>query len=470
MADNVDVNELDDDKFLAALEEAEYDERSGEAEDDDESDTVVDDATDDSEVDDDENTEEDDTVEEDDENTSDDSTDEEDNNDDEDTDQLDDTVEDESDEADTTETDDGESEEDTAETDEDTTDDSGEENTQVEDDDTSTETDQEIDGDSGETDTVDYKKQYEELLEANGKLQTFHDEVTSEFVANGKKVKGFTDPKKIIQSQQMAYGYSDKMAAFKKYRPLMGSMKDRGMLEDPEKFNLMMDLYDGNPEAIKAHIQKLKIDPIDMDMDTIAYESKNHVTSPIEIALNDVMDNAASSGVKDKVERVVREQWDPDSVVELLNNPAASSDIVEHMSTGVFEAVQDRINEKKLTDVVGAFDAKSSIQQYREALAELNTEYNAQQQTDQSSATDETEIEATKAEAVKAEKLKIETERKAAEYKTKAEKEKLKTDTARKKATAVSKKKQVSKPAKRVVDPMELSDDAFNDLVDGFIN
>lgn len=467
-----DVNELDDEKFLKALEEAEYEGRPSESDEDEiegEEDTSGD-VDGDNEADED-SSEEDVAADEEgsDEDDNADTSDEEDN-DDEDTDQLDDADEDASDEDDTNDGDDGD-DQDTSDDEEDADDDSGEENTQVNDGDDSSDTDEGDDESSTDTDTTDYKKQYEDLVESSKTLQAFHDEVTSEFIANGKKVKGFTDPKKIIQSQQMAYGYSDKMAAFKKYRPLMGPMKDRGMLEDPEKFNLMMDLYDGNVEAIKSHIKKLEIDPIDLDMDTIAYKGKNHVTSPIEIALNDVMDNAANSGVKDQIERVVREQWDPDSVVELLNNPTASADIVEHMSTGVFEAVQDRINEKKLTDVVGTFDAKPSIQQYREALAELNTEYTTQQKTVQDAKDAEEVVKAaTKADAVEVEKLKIENERKATKYKNKAEQEKLKADQARKKATTVSKKKQTTKTSKKVIDPMDLPDADFNALVDGFIN
>ena len=451
----IDVNELSDEDFLKALEEAEYADLSDESEEEDLEGTSTE-VSDEAENDD-----------EDQENGSEDNDDEDaenSENDDEDTDQEDEESEEDLDNVETTKADDGESDEETTGAEDNTDDDSTEENTQVKDGDTDTETKQKNDDDSAETDEVDYKKQYEELAAKAEKLQAFHDEVTGEFTANGKKVKGFADPKKIIQAQQMAYGYSDKMAAFKKYRPLMGPIKERGLLEDPEKFNLMMDLYDGNVEALKAHIKTLNLDPMELDMDTIQYNHGNHMTSPMELAFNDVIDNAANSGVKDQIERVVREQWDTESVVELLKSPEASADLIDHVGSGVFEAVNDRIMEKKASDVLGTFAVKPAIVQYREALAELNAEYANYEQSQNAAA------EAEKAKAIEAEKIRIENERKAAEYKTKAEQEKLKADKARSKATTASrKKKAVVKPTKVVLDPMELSDEELTKLVDGFI-
>ena len=467
---------LDDEAFMAMLDEAgqtEEAELSEDSEEESEDENQDDDESDDNSLDSDS---EDDDTSGNDEDTDDNAADTNDDEDldDEDTDQDTDSDDDDEDDTDTNDLDDGE-DTDTDDSDEDDSDDNTEENTQMEDGDTDTETNQNDDENSDDTDEVDYKKQYEELLNSNKTLQTFHDEVTSEFVANGKKVKGFTDPKKIIQSQQMAYGYSDKMAAFKPYRKFMGPMKDRGMLDDPEKFNLMMDLFDGNQEALKSHIKSLDIDPIELDMDAIKYSKGNHVTSPIEIALDDVIESASNSGVKDQVERVIREQWDSDSVVELLKSPAASADIVNHVSSGVFEAVQDRINEKKLTDVMGSYTAQSSIAQYRQALAELNSEYESQKTTTQQAelsakeAEEKVKTEET-AKAVETEKSRIESERKKAAYKTKAEQEKLKADKARKKATAASKGKSASKVSKKTTDPMDLSDDDFSSMLDGFIN
>ena len=81
------------------------------------------------------------------------------------------------------------------------------------------ETEQKSDGSDGENAEIDYKKKYEELEKQSAKYKDYYDKVTSEFSANGKTVKGFTDPNKVIQAQQALYGLEEKFAMFKKYRP-----------------------------------------------------------------------------------------------------------------------------------------------------------------------------------------------------------------------------------------------------------
>jgi len=100
--------------------------------------------------------------------------------------------------------------------------DAGTENSQVEktetDNTTTTDTDSTEDAKTTETGKID-PAEYE-------RLKNFYETIANaEFVANGKKVKGFTDPEKIIRSQQMAYGYSDKMRGFNEYRPFLKALK-----------------------------------------------------------------------------------------------------------------------------------------------------------------------------------------------------------------------------------------------------
>ncbi len=335
--------------------------------------------------------------------------------------------------------------------------------------DTEDQKDEEGDGstdkDDKETDTVDYKSEYE-------KYKTFYDEVTGEFTANGKKMKGFTDPRKIIQSQQMAAGYSDKMAGFKQYRPYMAPLKERGMLEDQAKFDLAMNLIDGDKEALKQHIKNLGIDPMDdLDMDEISYTGQSQVSSAPEIALDELMENAQAHGVKDKVQQVLGEQWDKESVMEFLQDPKAGTDLVEHLSNGAYDAVQQRIAEKKRIDVNGSYSNQPMIRQYREAAAELESEYDQYTEYQKDKAKQEAAEAADKASKVAAEAARIEKERKDADYKARVEQQEKKTNEARLKASSVSKKKVKTKAkAKKEFDPMKLSDEDFMAQIDSFIN
>lgn len=326
-------------------------------------------------------------------------------------------------------------------------------------DDTDTEDEADV-ADSETTDEIDYKKFYEDVA-------------MGDITVNGKKVKKFTDPQKIIQSIQMAGGFSEKMAGFKKYRPFTSALKERGMLESPEKFDLAMNLIDGDTEAIKQHLKNLGVNPIDIEMDDINYTGKTAVSSQESIALEDTMELARTNGVEDRMRQVIGSEWDDESFNDFVSNSAIRSDLLNHMSTGAYDDVQGKIQEIKLTDVNGMFSSMKSVDQYREAVKQLQAEQTEQvtQQPVVSQAPTTKEVRKTNpsASTVKAEKAKIAEQRRKAEYAEKAKAEEKKVADRRRKAAAVSKKKPKAKP-KKAFDPMELEGDDFDNLMDELIS
>lgn len=300
------------------------------------------------------------------------------------------------------------------------------------------------------------------------RYKKFYDKLTTaEFTANGKKVKAFTDPDKILQSQQMSYGFGPKMAAIKEYRPFLTTLKERGFLADPEKFNFAMDLLDGDQEALKKHIQTLKVDPIDLDMDSISYSSKNHLTSKEALVLEDTIELAKNYGVEEKLRSTIGKEWDQESFNEFLTVPQVRNDLLEHMATGAFDLVQDRIAEMKTLDLSGSFTSMKATDQYRQAVKALTAEaarINSQQGV-------QTKEAVSKGAAVKptmnkdAELAKRQQE---AEYKRNLESKNLKAEAARKKAVSVSKKK-VSTAINAKFDPLALNGKEFDDYVDSLI-
>lgn len=338
----------------------------------------------------------------------------------------------------------------------------GGENTQVEqdtkdDEAEGSETNDDNDGKNQDTDTIDAKE--------FDRYKKFYEEVTkSEFIANGKKIKGFDDPDKIIRSQQMAHGFSEKMAGFKKYKPYMNPLKERGMLEDPDKFNLAMSLIDGDKEAIKQHLKTLEIDPVvDLDIEDIKYTGKNHLASKASIDLDDAFESARILGVEDRVRKVIGSEWDEESFNEFATDAKTRRDLIEHMSTGDYDRIQDKISEIKRLDVDGSYTNMKSTDQYRHAVIAIRQE-NANKTSIEANAKEEADRLA----KVEEEKNKILEERKQAEYKAQVEKKNQEVNRQRKKASSISKKKPKAKPAKKF-DPLELDGDELDNFVDGLI-
>ncbi len=323
-------------------------------------------------------------------------------------------------------------------------------------------------GEEAETAKIDYKKQYEELAQNSAALQSFYDEITSDIVVNGKKTKGFSDPKMIIQAQQMAGNYNEKMRGIKQYRKFMDPIKKRGFLDNSGQFDLAMQLLDGDKEAIKKHIKDLEIDPFELDMENINYVQKNQTTSGIEIAYNDVMDNASKYGVEDEVSKVLQKDWDNESIVSLLDDPQSSADLVQHMSNGVYGAVTNRMAEKQRVDVNGVYGDKPTIEQYREAAAEIENEYKQYAYNDnlqrQQQAQQAQQEQAQQAQGQQNTQNQIEED-----YKKQVSKENKSAEDARRKATSISQKKKKVQPKKISEDPMDLSDDEFEKVISAMI-
>jgi len=328
-------------------------------------------------------------------------------------------------------------------------------------------------------DKVDYRKAYEEAIAEKAQYEDFYNQATGEFVANGRVMQAPKDPKKIIQALQKAAGFDDKMKAFKKYRPFITPLQEKGILDDPDKFNLMMSAMDGDTEAIKKVISNAELDPIELDMENIDYKSANLVSSNIELAYEDVMESAEQNGVREQVQKVVGGDWDDKSIVELLEDPENSADLVQHLSTGIYDLVQERIAQKKMTDPNDIYGNKSSIEQYREAAKELDSEYanflQRQQQEEQQNISQEQqqvdngygnqEFQFTEDEILE----EIERIKQERSYSAKVEKKNKQADEGRKRAASVSKKKPRSKKKNTSFDPGKLSDDEFTAYLDGMI-
>ena len=298
------------------------------------------------------------------------------------------------------------------------------------------------------------------------RLKQFYDQIANaEFVANGKKVKGFTDPEKIIRSQQMLHGYSDRMKGFNEYRPFMKALKDNGLLEDESKFNFALSLLKGDKAAIKQHMKTLSIDPVDLELDETAYKPTNYVASKESLILEDTLQVARESGIEDKLRKTIGEQWDNESFQEFVSNPDVRQDLLEHMQSGAFDLVQDKIAEMEVLDTYGTFRNMKSTDKYRQAVQLVNKELAAKRPSEPERMPHNTQQQAQQNNRIDAALL----AKKEAEYKAQVEQKNKEADEARKKAAAISKKKATTVQTKKF-DPLSLEGDDLNSFVDGLIS
>jgi len=260
----------------------------------------------------------------------------------------------------------------------------------------------------------------------------------------------------------MLHGFEDKMSVFKKHKPFLRALQDQGMVEDTSKFDLAMNIAGGDKEAFKQHAKNQGWDLMEMDMDEVSYDSKPQAASKMEMALDDVIETANRSGVQNRMESLLSKDWDTDSVMKLLNSPEDGNVLVNHMQSGIYDAVQERISEKSRTDVSGSFGNRNNYERYMIASQELESEYQTHMQRE-STKVDASAKDVVDKKAVADEAARIEKERGDVAYKKAADKREEEANTARNKAIKVSGSKSKPKKAKKEVDKMKLTGDGFND-------
>ena len=303
------------------------------------------------------------------------------------------------------------------------------------------------------------------------RLKKFYDEIANaEFIANGKKVKGFTDPSKIIRSQQMLHDYSNKMRGINEYKPYLKALKEKGIIGDEEKFNFAMSLLDGDKATIKKHMEALKIDLVDLELDEDSkYIPKNYIPSKQSMVLDEAMEIASNIGVDSKLRSVIAKDWDDDSFAEFLNNPSVRNDLLTHMQDGTYEIVQNKINELEMLDMNGSYRGLKSTDKYRTAIAEINRENQSRPVNPSAYQNQYANQQQNNGSYIDAERARlVDLAAKEAEYKAMAEK-KLRDDEARKKAAMITKKKTTTVTQKKF-DPLELEGDALDEFVNELIS
>ena len=303
------------------------------------------------------------------------------------------------------------------------------------------------------------------------RLKKFYDEIANaEFIANGKKVKGFTDPSKIIRSQQMLHDYSNKMRGINEYKPYLKALKEKGIIGDEDKFNFAMSLLDGDKATIKKHIEALKIDLIDLELDEDSKKKKkNYIPSKQSMVLDEAMEIASNIGVDSKLRTVIAKDWDDDSFAEFLNNPNVRNDLLTHMQDGTYEIVQNKINELEMLDMNGSYRGLKSTDKYRAAIAEINRENQSRYVNPSAYQNQYVNQQQNNGSYIDAERARLaDLAAKEAEYKAMAEK-KLRDDEARKKAAMITKKKTTTVTQKKF-DPLELEGDALDEFVNELIS
>lgn len=197
-------------------------------------------------------------------------------------------------------------------------------------------------------------------------LKAIHAAIFKPFKANGKEIAPKT-VEDVISLMQMGANYTKKMQLMAPMKKAVESLNKASIGE--EDLNFLIDVHKGDKEAIKKLLEKHKVDPLELDMESTNYVPKNNIASDEDVEFRDTMLDIQNS--LPKIQEILSKQWDAKSKDLLLKDPTLMKALHEEIEMGRFDEVQNRL---ELERTFGRYKGKSDVEAYIDVVTKMVAE------------------------------------------------------------------------------------------------
>lgn len=186
---------------------------------------------------------------------------------------------------------------------------------------------------SAESDsTVDYK--------------AFYDRVMTPFKANGKQIE-LRNIDEAISLMQMGANYTRKMQDLAPHRKTL-MMLENAQLLDPDRLSFLIDVNNGDQQAIQKLLKDKGVDPMSIDTSEESnYLGGNHKVSDAEANFRSALDDIQSQEGGKATLQTINDTWDQASKDVLWNEPQVMSAIHQQRANGIYERIEAEVNRQK---------------------------------------------------------------------------------------------------------------------------
>lgn len=195
---------------------------------------------------------------------------------------------------------------------------------------------------------VDYEAAYKKL--------------TAPFKANGREIQ-VTSVEDAVSLMQMGANYNKKMAALKPNLKLMKLLENNGLLNE-EKLSYLIDLEKKNPDAIGKLLKDSGLDPLDLDTEkAAAYKPTQRTVDDREMELDTILEELHDSPAYNQTLDIVSNKWDVASKKVIADSPQILKVIDSHVQSGIYAMIAKEIENERL---FGRLNGLSDIEAYRQ--------------------------------------------------------------------------------------------------------
>lgn len=203
-----------------------------------------------------------------------------------------------------------------------------------------------------DSDSIDYESAYKNIFKP--------------FKANGKEITPKT-VEDVISLMQMGANYTKKMQLMAPMKRAVESL-DKAKIGE-EDLNFLIDIHNGNVEAIKKLLQKHKVDPFELDLETTNYVPNNNIASDSDVEFSDVLKDVQAS--LPRIQSILTDTWDAKSKQAVLKDPNLMRALHEEIEMGRFDEVQNRLEQERM---FGRYKGISDVQAYIDIVTKMVNE------------------------------------------------------------------------------------------------
>ncbi len=186
----------------------------------------------------------------------------------------------------------------------------------------------------------------------------------------GKTEISVKNPAEAIALMEKGADYHRKMTEMKPHLKTVRMLENAGIT--PEKLNLLMDIHNGDVEAVKKLLLEKQIDPVDIDQETPnTYEASNYSVSDAEVELGQINDDLRTNSPNyDRLLNVVGSEWDQASRDSIREKPSDLIVLDGHMKTGVYDIIHSELVKAK---ALGQLPGLSDLEAYEQIGEAIHT-------------------------------------------------------------------------------------------------
>lgn len=191
------------------------------------------------------------------------------------------------------------------------------------------------------------------------------EELYKPFKANGKEIQ-ISSVEEARTLMQQGANYNKKMLALKPHLKALRTLDKHKLLENEDTLNFLIDLNNGNPDAIRKLIKDKSIDIMDLDVNESdesgkSYSPVDYHVSDNEMVLDDVLDSIAESPAYHRTLSVITSEWDKASTESLAKNPNQIVLLNKQIEHGIYDKV---IKELDRVRALGQYGNLSDFEAY----------------------------------------------------------------------------------------------------------